>query len=192
MRTRGLSGVTDPLSKPEHGACTRWPNFLENEHQLSQYQARSTIYTVMIQRTLFRQTKSLATCLRASPKPMLARSQFHPAIQIAPSSFRPISASRWYSTEPEKKDTQEQKGETKEADATSADAAKKELEAKDKEIVDLKVCNLISAAIIRPISNNYGRTNIYDRSPNFEICKSEPSVTCKPLKISPFRNSQRI
>ena len=98
------------------------------------------IHTAMIQRTLFRQSKSLASCLRASPKSSHSRSQFRPATRIAPSSSRLFTTSRWYSTESEKKDTAEQNTATKEADSPAVDPAKKELEAKDKEIVDLKVC----------------------------------------------------
>ena len=145
----------------------------------------------MIQRTLFRQSKSLASCLRASPQQSLSRSQFHSATRIASSSLRPISASRWYSTEPEKKNAEENKGETKDADAPAADLAKKELEAKDKEIIELKVCcpTLIT---YRPVPNRCIRINIFDKSPSSEICRSGLNVTCRLLETLPSKNSPRI
>jgi len=164
--------------------------FWEDVYQPTQHQRRNIIHTAMIQRTLFRQSRSLASCLRTSSNPSLSRSQFLSASRIAPSSLRPIST-RWYSTEPEKKNAEDQKGESKESDAPAVDPAKKELEAKDKEIVDLKVCCQISTIkTLHP--NRSRRINIYDKSPSSEIYKSGPSAICKLLEISPSKNSPRI
>lgn len=89
----------------------------------------------MMQRSLFRQSRSLASCLSSSAQPSLARPQLRAAaIKFAPAA-RPALASRWYSSEPEKKEGEEKK----DAEPT-VDPLKKELEAKDKEIIDLKVC----------------------------------------------------
>ncbi|KAG9249028.1 putative GrpE protein like protein, mitochondrial [Calycina marina] len=92
----------------------------------------------MISRTVARQSRSLTSCLRTSSKPSLPHSQFNTATRIAPSSCRPISATRWYSSESEKKSDGEQKTELKENEASVADPLKKELQAKDKEIIELK------------------------------------------------------
>ena len=89
----------------------------------------------MIQRTIFRQSRSFASSLRAGQTSSFIQPQSRlAAISFAPSSQRSLAA-RWYSSEPEKKDGEE----TKESEVTADDPVKKELEVKNREIIDLKV-----------------------------------------------------
>ena len=100
--------------------------------------ARHAITTkpAMIQRILLHQSRSLASCVRSTPRTSIARLQ-PPRSIIAPVS-RPVGASRWYATEPgAKKD--DAFVESKETDGEATDPLKKDLEAKDREIIELKV-----------------------------------------------------
>src|ERR1035441_5101285 len=96
----------------------------------------------MIQRTLLRQSRALGSSIRAIPRSSLARPQFRPST-ISQSAVSRPAATRWYSSEPEaKKSDEATPAESKDAKAAEdADPAKKELDAKNKEIIDLKVCH---------------------------------------------------
>lgn len=116
--------------------------------------ARDTLHTtIMIQRTLLRQSRALSSSIRSTPPTSFLRLQFRPA--ATPASLSRISrpaAARWYSSEPDaKKDGEEVKpGEKAEAE----DPAKKELEAKNKEIVELKVrCHFPCCPTQLPVSH---------------------------------------
>jgi len=91
----------------------------------------------MIQRTLLRKSRSLASCIRSNPRTSLARPQFFRNTVATVS--RPVVASRWYATEPEtKKDDAAAETKGKETESETVDPLKKDLEAKDKEIIELK------------------------------------------------------
>jgi len=72
----------------------------------------------------------------------LTRPHFRQANISLVQASRSITASRWYSTEPEAKRAGEGEtaAETQEKGAEVEDPLKKELETKNKEIIDLKVC----------------------------------------------------
>lgn len=92
----------------------------------------------MIPRTLFRQSRTLSSSIRAAPRTSLATSQFRSShLPLAQSSR--LGTARWYSSEPEAKKDGEA-GKEGEKSVGVEDATKKELEAKNKEIIDLKVC----------------------------------------------------
>jgi molecular chaperone GrpE len=100
----------------------------------------------MIQRTLLRHSRALASCTQPAPRTLVSRSQFRPRnVAFAPAS-RPLAAARFYATEPESKAEEtaaEGNGKdekTNGVEAEAEDPVKKELESKNKEIIDLKVC----------------------------------------------------
>jgi molecular chaperone GrpE len=103
----------------------------------------------MISRTVFRQSKALAACVRSTSKPLLARPQFRPASLAFASASRPISSARWYSTESEVKEGEA--AATGQSAQEAEDPIKKELNAKDKEITELKVCDSSSHSL----TNNF-------------------------------------
>ena len=127
----------------------RKPGF-NSENFLMKALTRQHLHTTasMISRTVFRQSKALASCMRSASRQSLARPQFRSAIISFPSTSRQISQLRRYSTEPEAK----KEGEAAAAAETNGkaeeteDPLKKELEAKSKEIIELKVCRPISPA----------------------------------------------
>lgn len=113
----------------------------------------------MIQRTLLRQSRSLAPCTRSIPRTSLARPQFLPSNTVAP-LLRPVVASRRYATETEaKKDAaaETKDGKSKQTEGEVADPLKKELEAKEKEIIDLKDRYLRSVAEFRNLQERTKR-----------------------------------
>jgi hypothetical protein len=115
-------------------------NYLENFplHLLSTSSRDNSPQHIMIQRTLLRQSRVFSSSLRFTPRTSLARPQFLPQTSLASiSRTRPLTSSRWYSTEPEARNAE---GEAAPAAAEAADPVKKELEEKNKEILDLKVC----------------------------------------------------
>jgi hypothetical protein len=84
--------------------------------------------STMIQRTLLRQSRALSSSLRSAPRTCLSRPQFlssQPSLASL-SRSRPFTSSRWYSTEPEAKNTE---GEAAPA-AEAVDPVKKELDEK--------------------------------------------------------------
>jgi molecular chaperone GrpE len=102
----------------------------------------------MIQRTLLRHSRALASCRPAAPRSSLIRSQFRPANAAFAPLSRQVPATRFYATEPEAKaegkaaaaeENVKENGEKNGAEEAE-DPVKKELEAKNKEIIDLKVC----------------------------------------------------
>jgi hypothetical protein len=112
-------------------------------------QARDSIPTTMIQRTLLRQSKALGSCIRSSPRTSLARPQFRPAnLSSAPSS-RAFTSSRWLGAE---EGAKKEEGEATAEEGNKGgeeDPVKKELEAKNREIIDLKVSFILSPNILR-------------------------------------------
>jgi molecular chaperone GrpE len=109
----------------------------------------------MIQRTLLRQSRALSSSLRSAPRTSLSRPQFlsSQSSLASLSRSRPFTSSRWYSTEPEAKNTE---GEAVPA-AEAVDPVKKELEEKNKEILDLKDKYLRSVAEFRNLQERSKR-----------------------------------
>lgn len=90
----------------------------------------------MIQRTLLRQARAVASRNQSVPRNLLTGSQFRTGNVAFAQAARPLAA-RFYATEPESKTDAAENG------AQEADPLKKELEAKNKEIIDLKVSSRI-------------------------------------------------
>jgi len=146
----------------------------------------------MIQRTLLRQSRALNSSLKSAPRASLSRPQFlssQPSLASL-SRSRPFISSRWYSTEPEAKNT----GEAAPAAPEAVDPVKKELEEKNKEILDLKVC--ATHPLQHYLENHeltiHKRTNTSAPLPSSETSRNALSVICKPPKISLFKNSPKI
>ncbi|KAF4628126.1 hypothetical protein G7Y89_g10026 [Cudoniella acicularis] len=109
----------------------------------------------MIQRTLLRQARALSSNVRSAPRTSLSRSQFLP---VNRSLTRPITSSRWYTTEPEAKKAEGEVSATTEGkNGESEDPVKKELEAKSKEITELKDKYLRSVAEFRNLQERTKR-----------------------------------
>ena len=129
------SAVPDPTLK----------NFVCFHLQFSRIHNITTTPT-MIQRTLLRHSRALASCRQSVPQKLLIRSQFRPANAVFAPVSRQVVAARFYATEPEAKaegeaTTTEGNGKENGENGTGEveDPLKKELEAKNKEIIDLKV-----------------------------------------------------
>jgi len=113
----------------------------------------------MIQRTLFRQSRALGSCVRHYPRTLLARPEFRAENTAFAAIPRTVVASRFYATEPESRDAKADapstEGENKASEAE--DPAKAELQAKNKEIVDLKDRYLRSVAEFRNLQERTKR-----------------------------------
>jgi molecular chaperone GrpE len=99
----------------------------------------------MIQRTLLIPARVAGASIRVASRSTLSRSQYRTGNASIVQRLRPITAARWYATEPEQRQAPEEEseiaGEAQKENVQVDDIAKKELEAKNREIIDLKVCD---------------------------------------------------
>jgi molecular chaperone GrpE len=100
-------------------------------------------HSAMIQRTFLTPFRVAGASIRILSRSTLLRPQYRASNTSIVQSLRPVTAARWYATEPEQRKAPEGEseitGEAQKDSVQADDAAKKELEAKNKEIIELKV-----------------------------------------------------
>jgi len=107
------------------------------------YFKHATKILAMIQRTFLTPFRAAGASIRIASRSTILRPQYRTNNSSIVQRLRPISAARWYATEPEQHKAPEEEsqiaGEAPKESIQVDDAAKKELEAKNKEIIELKV-----------------------------------------------------
>jgi hypothetical protein len=156
----------------------------------------------MIQRTLLTPFRVAGASIRVASRSTLLRSQCRTSNVSIVQRLRPVTAARWYATEPEQRKAPEGEseiaGEAQKECVQADDVAKKELEAKNKEIIDLKVCRhpdifvfKIQISIDVNIDCSLCRTNTFDQLRTSEIFKNGRNAKCNQRRTSPSRSSPK-
>jgi molecular chaperone GrpE len=97
----------------------------------------------MIQRVFLTPFRAAGASIRIASRSILLRPQYRTSNASTIQRLRPVTAARWYATEPEQHKAPEGEseiaGETPKGRVQADDVVKKELEDKNKEIIELKV-----------------------------------------------------